>query len=235
MPTHPVRQGECLSSIGWRYGLEAKDLHVHPANSDLKAKRPYPNILAPGDVVEIELKQKWAPAATERLNSFVLKRPKVKFRIVLLNPREEPYQGKRFELTVGGKKRVGKTAASGLIECDIPAQEQSGHLRVWLDDDDPEPHIDKDLAIGHLDPIDHVTGVQARLENLGYGCTANGEVDEATLIALRRFRARHDLPEANQSASAEVGDPSTDPAPADAAEPIDDPVRGKLQGLYEAR
>ena len=224
MPTHVVRQGECLSSLGWRYGLQARDLHNHPANAELKKNRPYANILAPGDVVEIAVTRKWAPASTGRTNTFVVNRPRVKLRIVLLNALEEPYESKRFEITVGKRKVRGRTTREGLIECEVPADAESGHLRAWLDDNDSEPHIDRDLAIGHLDPVDLVAGVQARLENLGYPCTVTGDVDEATSIALHRFRARHELPDADTGAALEG-----------TVELIDDSARKKLESLHEGR
>src|SRR6478672_9577616 len=147
MPTFVVRQGDCLSSLAARYGQEAKDLHDHAGNAALKQKRPYPNILAPGDEVEIpELNPKWRTASTGRVNRFVVNRPMVKLRLALLNAQGTPYEGKRFVLVAGSMELKGKTGSGGLIEGEVPAEEQSARLRVWLidDDDDPDPHIDRE-------------------------------------------------------------------------------------------
>jgi hypothetical protein len=132
-------------------------------------------------------------------------------------------------------------------------------LRVWLIDDDPDPHIDRELAIGHLDPIGLVSGVQARLQNLGYPCAVTGESDETTLAALRIFRARNglsgdeasdpdsenagsdttkteDAADSEGSSDAAEGGQTDAPSPARQVEKgIDDPLRTKLHGLYEGR
>src|SRR5262249_12938477 len=157
-----VQQGECLSSIAARYGLsDWERLYDDPRNAELKKKRPYPNILAPGDEVAIpEPTPKAIEAATGRSHRFVVNTRTVKLRLALLDLYGTAYEGKSFVLTVGAKEIKRRTGQGGLIECDVPAQAQSAHLRVWLDDDDPDPHIDWDLAIGHLDPIDMISGVQ---------------------------------------------------------------------------
>jgi N-acetylmuramoyl-L-alanine amidase len=261
MSVHTVKQGECLSSIAARYGLsDWKRIYDDPGNAELKKKRPYPNILAPGDEVAIpEPSQKTIEAATERVHRFVVKTQTVKLRLALLDPYGTPYEGKSFVITAGVKEIKRRTGQGGLIECDVPAQEQSAHLRVWLDDDDPDPHIDWDLAIGHLDPIDMLTGVQARLANLGYRCAVTGEYDQATLTALRRFRAGNglsvdDSPDSNGQNDEAAGESAAaNPETADAAdtgedspddeesyqdqitELIDDTLRSALQELYEAR
>ncbi len=89
-----------------------------------------------------------------------------------------------------------------MIDVPIPAVAQHGHLMVWFDDDpdDPDPNIDCDLDLGHLDPHDSVTGVQARLQNLGHRCEVNGTLDEQTLAAARAFRAKAGLPPAEDDA-----------------------------------
>jgi N-acetylmuramoyl-L-alanine amidase len=275
MPIHTVVQGECLSSLGARCGLSAEGLHDHPDNAELKQKRPYPNILAPGDEVVLpETDRKTESVATGRVHLFKLNRKKVKIRIVLLNAYGKPYAGSRYTLTAGSTELNGTTTSAGLIEGEIPAEEQCGQLRAWLtdDDEDPDPHIDRSLDIGHLDPIDMISGVQARLTNLGYFCDVTGESDDATLIAAHRFRARNGLlrdddddsddGEADTREGPESANTSDDDAPGDDAQddnepddetpdddspddetqstepeetPIDDPLRAKLQGLYEAR
>jgi len=260
MATHIVEQGECLSSLAARVGLQAQDLHNHPANADLKKLRPYPNILAPGDIVEIpDPEQKAESASTDKTSRFVIHSPKVKLRIAMLDYLGNPYAGKRYVVTVGKQEIRGKTASDGLIECDVPADAQQGHLRVWFDDADPAPHIDRDLLIGHLDPIDLISGVQARLDNLGFPCSDSGQIDNFTLAALRRFRAANQLadppalktddcappPHLSDSSATDWVSAANNSSPDIAAEgdsrgsspadPIDTPLRSKLQGLYEAR
>lgn len=99
MATHIVKQGECLSILAARVGSQAQD--NDPANADLKKLRPYPNILAPGDVVEIpDPAQKAERTPTDKTNRFVIHIPKVKLRIALLDYLGNPYQAKRHVVTV---------------------------------------------------------------------------------------------------------------------------------------
>jgi hypothetical protein len=133
----------------------------------------------------------------------VVNLPKVKLRVVLKNWKDEPHAMSRFEVTIDdGKKIAGRTDSEGLIDIAIPAAAQRGHLSVWFDDDpdDPAPNIDCDLDIGHLDPLDSMTGVQARLQNLGHRCEVNGDLDEQTLAAARAFRTKVGLPPAADDA-----------------------------------
>ena len=50
-----------------------------------------------------------------------------------------------------------------------------------------------ELLIGHLDPVDEITGVQGRLVNLGYDCEVSGVMDEPTMKALRLFQEKNGL------------------------------------------
>lgn len=194
MAKHIVKQGECFSSIADRYGFDPETLYNLGSNAELKKKRPFLNILAAGDTVEVpEPKTKIFSRETDKQHKFILKRRKVKFRVYIANSRREPYEDAPYVLTIGGQKIKGRTQSGGLIECDIPAQEQSGHLQLWWSDEDESPIVERDLAIGHLDPIDLISGIQGRLVNLGFMCNLTGEYDADTLAALRRFRLKNDL------------------------------------------
>src|SRR5690606_17426642 len=51
---HRVAQGECLSTIAHRFGLESwKVLWDHPENAPLRERRKSPHVLLPGDVVAV--------------------------------------------------------------------------------------------------------------------------------------------------------------------------------------
>jgi hypothetical protein len=204
MATRVVKQGECFSSLAADYGMASwKDLYNLPGNAELTKKRKNPNILLPGDVVEVPdsaMAKKEVPCATGQDYPFVVQAPKVRLRLVIKNWQDEAYSNKRFELVVAGKKSSGRTDAAGLIDIPIPASAQDGRLKVWFDEDnpdDPTPDIDRDLNIGHLDTVDSVTGLQARLKNLGYRCEVTGNLDDDTLAAARAWRLKANLPEAD--------------------------------------
>jgi N-acetylmuramoyl-L-alanine amidase len=201
MPSHTVQQGECLSSLAAAFGLASwKDLYNLPGNAALKTKRLNPNVLAPGDVVMVPDStgpKKAVGCATAQDHLFIVQTPRVRLRLLLQDADDEPYVDKRFEVAIGQKKLTGRTNAKGLIDVAVPAKAQKGHLKVWFDEeenpDDPGPDIDGDLEIGHLDPVDSVTGLQARLQNLGFRCEVNGDLDKETLAAAHAFRAKTGL------------------------------------------
>jgi pimeloyl-ACP methyl ester carboxylesterase len=51
--TYTVKPGENLSQIAARNGMTAKALYEDPANAKLRAKRPNPNLILPGDPIVI--------------------------------------------------------------------------------------------------------------------------------------------------------------------------------------
>jgi N-acetylmuramoyl-L-alanine amidase len=84
----------------------------------------------------------------------------------------------------------GSTAKNGLIEQVVPAQLTQATLdvsfqrpggqcirRCWI------------LKLGHLDDIAEPTGIQARLNNLGFDCgTVDGIIGPRTESAIRHFQ-----------------------------------------------
>ncbi len=227
MAIHIIQQGECLSSLAARYGLAGwEQLHNDPANTELKKKRPNPNILFPGDEVTVpDCAPKSVSIATERTHTFVVKLGKIKLRVALVERSGKPYEGKRFIVNAGAREIGGKTAAGGIIEVEVPAALSSARLRVWLGDQgaDALPTIDRDLSIGHIDPIETVSGVQGRLSNLAYKCAITNEIDDGLLSAARAFRANQGLPKVDE------------PEEATAAyeQLVDDAFRKKLLAAYE--
>jgi hypothetical protein len=197
MASYTVQQGDCVSSLALRFGLKTWQ-ELWDANGALHDTRPNPNVLLPGDVLVVpDGPEQWMDCATGRSHRFVVELPTVKLRIFLKNEDGTPQEGKRFLLTVGKREIESETQAEGLLEADVPADARSAHLLVWLDEDDISD-IDCDLAIGGLDPVDAISGMQARLDNLGFRCPRGGKLDDATRAAMSAFRERHDLAEPDE-------------------------------------
>jgi len=54
MPVHTVKPGETLSAIAKQYGLPSwRELYNDPANAAFRTKRPNPNLIHPGDKINI--------------------------------------------------------------------------------------------------------------------------------------------------------------------------------------
>jgi hypothetical protein len=215
---HTVQSGECLSSIAKLYGLhDWRTIYNHGKNQGFRAKRPNPNILLPGDELFIpDRAERTEKCPTGRTHRFVVKAPHMRLRIVLKDDDGEPFRGKTFAVAVEGREIRGTTGQDGLVDVEVPVTERTATLSAWLyDDDDPEdPDIEYDLLLGHLDPVDSTSGIQARLQNLGFACEVDGVLGEETTAAVRRFRAKYGL-------ATEVDDP------------IGEAFRAKLVDIHE--
>jgi putative peptidoglycan binding protein len=189
---HVVQQGECLSRIACRYGLkDAKSLHDHPDNAELKKKRPNPNVLRPGDVVRVpQARVKRVDAATEQTHRFRLTAPQKELRVKLLDASGAPLKGEPYEFEIGDRSVEGRTDGEGTVTTRVADHEHEGRLKV----------ADRLLVLrfGHLNPVQpddgDWSGVRARLENLGYDV---GEDDASwrrrRRSALALFQHDHDL------------------------------------------
>jgi len=190
MPSrHVVQQGECLSSIAKQHGFRRwRTVYDDPANAALRQKRPDPNILAPGDIVMIPDKQpRVEEAATGARHTFFVAVAPTMLRVALVDMKP-----RRYRLTVEGEVFEGPVPDSGLIERPIQPDARSGQLAVWLTDDTSGDGITWDLDIGALDPVDHLTGVKARLNNLGYDAGAVNETpNDDSKGAVSTFQTRH--------------------------------------------
>jgi N-acetylmuramoyl-L-alanine amidase len=202
---HVVRQGETAAQIAWRFGFaDVKVIWDDPGNRELAKARPNPAVLRPGDKVAIPARKvavfKLAP---EQETKITAKRPSQRLHLMVEWDVGEPAANARYELTFReGRKehrRRGTTKGDGLLDEKLPLQAKQLRLFVWPKDSQGKTDcVILDLGMGHLDPIDDLSGVQARLENLGFNCgDEEGELGPRTREALKRFRAEHKIEEAD--------------------------------------
>jgi hypothetical protein len=200
---HVVRQGETAMKIAWRYGFaDIKALWDNPDNRELAKARPNPAVLRPGDKVAIPPHQaatfKLAP---EQETKITAKRPCQRLHLVVEWDVGEPAANARYELTfLDGHKqyrRQGTTKGDGLLDERLPLQATQLRLFVWPKDSQGKTDcVVLDLGMGHLDPIEDLSGVRARLENLGFHCgDEEGDLGPRTRAALKRFRAEQKIEE----------------------------------------
>ena len=162
---------------------------VWNANPDLQAVRGNPNVLMPGDIVQIpDLVEKHESGATELRHKFVKKGARAKFRL-LLERYDTPIRNRQYFLDVDGERCEGKTDNAGFLEVFISPTARHGQLEI------PDEGLRFPLEFGHLDPVSETTGLQHRLENLGFLTTGvTGELDEPTIAALIAFQSSANLP-----------------------------------------
>lgn len=166
---HTVKQGEHLSRIAWQYGFT--DYHViwdHAENAALKQKRQNPHVLFPRDQLFIPDKQdKEVPGSTEQRHRFQVRQPTLKLRLVLEDMYEKPIANAPCELRVENQTQPMTTDSDGHIELSIPITAERAQLTIQ-DPQTPLTGVVMPIQIGHLNPVEEVSGQQARLNNLGY-------------------------------------------------------------------
>jgi peptidoglycan hydrolase-like protein with peptidoglycan-binding domain len=111
-------------------------------------------------------------------------------RLRLTDDFDEPLSGLSYALWIpGGKTLEGKLGDDGLIDQEIPANIRK--LKLILVD----MNTSFDLVVGELNPISRVSGVQQRLQNLGYAPgRADNKMGPKTRAALMKFQAAEGLP-----------------------------------------
>jgi hypothetical protein len=191
MSTHVVRQGESFATIARDHGFTRDALYSHADNSELRGKRPNPNVLHPGDRVAVpekgSLKKVSVSAGT--LHRFTVKLPKLELRIKLLDIQGKPIANETYTLQVGGTEVSGRTGADGRIAHTIGDRVARGRLTIF--------GRAITLQFGTINPLRDVldgglSGARERLRNLGYdvgaGGSGSGTLDSGTRTALALFQ-----------------------------------------------
>lgn len=190
MPYYTAKAGDTLIALAASNGL--KDFSTildAPQNASLKEKRKDPGILFAGDVVFIPARELLNhPSGTDNKHTFQVSRPKAWVRMAVKDAAGKALANLKYELNVEGTKWTGTLPADGVVEQGVPPSARSGRLTVWLDATTTEIW---ELNIGAMDPNDEISGIQARLNNLGFDCgDVNGEMNDATKTAIRAFQSR---------------------------------------------
>lgn len=190
---HVVKDGDCLSSLADRYGFrDWRTIYDDPANADLRALRPNPNLLAPGDVVMIpDRESRIESVATTARHTFVARSPSCAVELRFVDARGNPLRNNQVTLTIEGLERIETTNSDGRIRVPIPRGATAGTAVIgdfsWT------------LALGTLRPVsEDWASTQERLVNLGYACQRSGHLDDATTAAIRAFQHDRNLPESGQ-------------------------------------
>lgn len=193
MATHIVKQGECLSSIARHYGLPSwRTIYDHPNNAGFRAKRPDPNLIYPGDQLFIPgLEPREENASTDKRTTFRTTREGVRLAIRVHDEEGNAVANAKFRILAidTQTEHTGSTNVEGIAEAPIPDDAEHAQLEVWPQGQDNAECWRWDILIGHLDPLDTVSGHQARLNNLGYD---SGDVDgikgPITEAAIKAFQ-----------------------------------------------
>ena len=188
---HVVRPGECISSIARDVGQFWETIWNDPANAELKAARKDPNVLLPGDRLTIpKIKPRQESCAAEARHRFVRRGEPAEMHLRILED-GEPRANEPYTLEVDGQTFDGTTDGDGNVVLPIPGNARHARLVVGPSGD----QVTYKLALGSVDPVSELSGVQGRLQNLGFDCgTPDGQMGPRTQAALRAFQRRNKLP-----------------------------------------
>jgi hypothetical protein len=190
---HTVEAGECLSRIARRHGFsDYLAIWNHDSNRALREARGNPNVLFPGDVVQIpDKRRKTVPAGTGQRHRFVVPTARKELRIALLDGTGTPLRNAGYVLVVEDARTPGATDGNGRLTATLPMRLVSVELEI--------AGRRLELQLGELNPIrdlvrNDASGMQQRLRNLGYDCgPIDGVCGPRTRAAIRIFQSEHDL------------------------------------------
>ncbi len=184
---HRIKQGETCAHVAAQFGVPEKFVWDNASNKDLKDSRKNPNTLYPGDVLNIpEKTQKKEGAATEQRHRFRRLGVPLKLRLELRDGSGEPLPDCACELEIGGETESMTTDGQGRIEATLPLSAEQGELRIQ--------GATITLNVGHLDPVEEMSGWRERLNNLGYNPgSSDDEACEQRRYALEEFQCDHKL------------------------------------------
>ncbi|MFH1746446.1 MAG: peptidoglycan-binding domain-containing protein [Planctomycetota bacterium] len=180
-----VRQGECITSIARDTGHFWETIWEDDGNSEVRAARQNPNVLRPEDRLAIpEMRRKDETVSPEMRHRFIRRGEPAMLRL-RLEDEGRPRANLPYVLEIDGEQHSGTTDAEGKIDERIPGSAQRAELRVGEGEDQDI----YDLQLGELDPITTNTGVQARLNHLGFNAgPVDGEIGEQTQAAIAEFQ-----------------------------------------------
>ncbi|MEJ2682234.1 MAG: PAAR domain-containing protein [Gammaproteobacteria bacterium] len=197
-----VKQGDTLLRIALSHGLNSvKALYHHPDNADFRALRPNPNLIFPGDQLAIPPTDcTHFEVSLNAHHHFALPPPdKERFQLNLLSstPAEGGIDlaGKRAVLTIGSQVIDTRLDHSGQLEAELDQHnETEARIELYLSDDPTAPPEVFTCLLAHLDPIDSLSGVQARCNQLGFDCgTVDGIMGKKTRSGIMAFQRAHGL------------------------------------------
>jgi hypothetical protein len=189
--THTVRQGENLSSIARRYKIANwKDIYDDPANEHFRSLRPNPNLIYPGDSVVIpDIKPQATTLSTGQEHRIVVRRYSQVLKIRLLNAKREPVENARVTVDLPGGIRTLQSNSQGIVEIGIQSSDPSSFVISVHETPNAETAQEYMVQTNHLDPLDTISGIQARLNALGFAAgPIDGAMGKKTRAGIEAFQ-----------------------------------------------
>jgi hypothetical protein len=197
VPTITASLGDSIPSLAKDNGFFPDTIWNHPQNAGLRSKRKSQNQLFPGDEVFIPDLQKRIETRSAD-STYKFKRKGVPAKLVLqLMKLGEPRKGEKYVLIIDGVSYSGSLDGDGKLQQFIPPDAKGGQLLL-----NGGKEV-RQINLGFLNPVDELSGVQQRLNNLGLFCgNEDGTLDDQTAAAISTFQQRNGLPVTGQADAA---------------------------------
>jgi LysM domain len=215
MQPYVIKQGDHLASLAHRYGFDADTVWNDESNADLQKLRTDPAILFPGDVLHIPdqmpRRPVWRSLQAGTTNSFSSDAPRIPVAIQFVFDDGSPRSSVACSIDELPDQADLQTDGSGVLTLKVPVNQDVLHVTLA---DTGDQYV---LRLGEMDPVDTVSGMFKRLQNLGYIDPDDG-YDETKLDVLRAalclFRSQQTTVADEQPVpDDDPADPSDDDAP----------------------
>jgi len=185
-----VYLGDSIPSIAVEKGFFWRTIWDFGANADLKAKRKNPNVLKPGD--EVVLPDKTTKVVNKPVDAKHKFKRKGEPSMLRLKYQldDEARANESYQLNIdnGRVTKNGNLDGDGMLQEVIP-----GDAKVAVVMFKAGKEIYR-YAIGNLNPIDTISGVQQRLNNLGFNAgPEDNEMNDQLRDAITRFKGKYNL------------------------------------------
>lgn len=195
--TYVVQQGDTLLRIAKAHGLSnAAEIYDHPENDAFRTLRPNPDLIYPGDEIVLPAKNENPfNAAMDVEHEFVVSQPAELCKFTLLDEDDEPYVGKRAVLRVGDQSVEQILGEDGQIGISLQGlDETTGEIELYVHEDLDEEPLKFTVSLAYMDPVDTLSGVQARCNNLGFDCgVVDGVMGRKTREGISGFQSEYGL------------------------------------------
>lgn len=165
---HTVAPGECIASLGHRYGVVPEALWADPDNEALRQQRDDGHVLHPGDALCVP-RRGTAAISVQPGHRYRIRRrgAPVHLRLRLLDTDGSPRARLQYLLHITTERsgpvadREGVTDEQGMLVEPIPPDAEHGELVLGTGET-------LRIALGRVLPVELAAGIWVRLVNLGY-------------------------------------------------------------------
>jgi hypothetical protein len=198
-----IRQGDYLARLAYQFGFDAGSVWNDDKNTQLRKVRTDHNILSPTDILYIP-DQANKPPVTQSLstgttNTFVSDPPTTNVTIRFV---DAPFASQAYSVPELPRLTGLTTGQDGTATFSIPVTLDTFTIAF------AGSGLSFSFDVGCLDPINTLSGIFQRLQNLGYidpDVTADPPDMDVVRAALRAFRAASQAPTSLPSSSPDGG------------------------------